>query len=601
MPSHRVPFQWITTAAIGVLLAWSAVPTDAQRGRNSPVQSFPTVPQDDDQPSSQQSQAIKTETIIVPVRVVVRDAQGHAVLNLSKTDFKLYQDGKQQDIINFVAVANSVNFPSMASPGTPAPSAAPAVVTSSVSAPTPAAPQRFVALFFDDVHLNLQDLIRARGSADQYVRSSLEPTDRVAVLTVSGQTQQDFTTDRDALHQTLLKLLPHNVTAGNPNEAGDCPPMDFSEADAIANQNSAQVLNIATDDALVCAYNNTPGLRPQAEDLASRTAAGIVAAADEETEAAFRRIREVVRRVSILPGQRDVVLISPGFIYPGHEVELAQIIDNAIHADVVLNTLDARGLYAADIGPDISQTPSAHASPISRGILDSYRASGEALQNNVLVELADSTGGLSFKDNNDFNTGFRKMAAAPEVYYLLAYSPRNLKTDGHYHNLKVTLAVKQNATVEARHGFYAPSRVESSAQAARREIDDALFSNDEERNLPISMQTRIEKTAAGGKKIDITADLDIAHLRFQKANGVNQEGLTLVAALFDANGNYVEGTQKVLTLNLKDATLADLSKTGATSEMDLDVKPGVYFLRLVVRDTNDAHISAENATVDVPD
>jgi hypothetical protein len=326
-----------------------------------------------------------------------------------------------------------------------------------------------------------------------------------------------------------------------------------------------------------------------------------VAAADEETEAAFRRIREVVRRVSILPGQRDVVLISPGFIYPGHEVELAQIIDNAIHADVVLNTLDARGLYAADIGPDISQTPSAHASPMSRGILDSYRASGEALQNNVLVELADSTGGLSFKDNNDFNIGFRKMAAAPEVYYLLAYSPRNLKTDGHYHNLKVTLAVKQNATVEARHGFYAPSRVESSAQAARREIDDALFSNDEERNLPISMQTRIEKTVAGGKKIDITADLDIAHLRFQKANGVNQEGLTLVAALFDANGNYVEGTQKVLTLNLKDATLADLSKTGATSEMELDVKPGVYFLRLVVRDTNDAHISAENATVDVPD
>jgi VWFA-related protein len=521
------------------------------------------------------------------------------VLNLGKADFKLYQDGKPQDIINFVAVANAANFPSLTSSATTTtPGSEPALGSLPTTA-VPVLPQRFVALFFDDVHLSLQDLIRARNAADQFVRSSLEPTDRVAVYTVSGQSQQDFTLDRDALHKTLLKLLPHAVTAGDSSAAGDCPPMDFAEADAIANQNATQVLDIATQDALACAYDNQPPFRRQAEELASRTAEQMMVAADAETEAALRRIREVVRRVSVLPGQRDVVLISPGFIYPSHEVELAEIIDRAIQSNVVVNTLDARGLYTPDMG-DIS-IAGVHRPPGAEGLLATYRLADQTLESNVLGELSDSTGGLAFHDSNDFSVGFRKIAAAPEVYYLLAYSPRNLKTDGHYHNLKVTLLAKENVTIEARHGFYAPSRVETATQAAKREIDDALFSEDAQHDLPVEMQTRIEKTPAGGRKLDIVADLDIAHLHFQKANGVNQEGLTLVAALFDSNGNYVDGTQKVLNFNFKDATLAEFSKTGASSEIDLDVKPGLYFLRLVVRDSNDEHISAQNATVDVPE
>jgi VWFA-related protein len=455
-----------------------------------------------------------------------------------------------------------------------------------------------VALFFDDAHLGFQDLIRARNAADTYVRSSLQPADRVAVVTVSRQGQIDFTGDRDKVHEALLKLLPHLAAAGDSSSAGDCPPMDFYEADAIQNQNSSQVLNIATQDALNCAYNDQAGFRAQAQDLATRTAEQLMRAADQETEAVFERIREAARRVSVLPGQRDIVLISPGFIYPGHEVELAEIIDRAIHADVVINTLDARGLYAPDMG-DIAVAAVPHA-PGAQGVLDSYRMMGQALTNNVLVELADSTGGLSFKDNNDFNAAFRDLAAAPEVYYLLAYSPRNLKTDGHYHHLKVTMAVKDNFTVEARHGFYAPSRLETAAQASKREIDDALFSDNVQHDLAVTMETRVEKSSSNAKKLEVFANLDLAHMHFQKLNGVNQEGLTVVAALFDSNGNYVDGTQKVLNFNLKDSTLADLSKTGATSEMDMDVKPGLYFLRFVARDSNDQHIAAENATVDVP-
>ncbi|HKQ86993.1 MAG TPA: VWA domain-containing protein [Candidatus Acidoferrales bacterium] len=595
MPVCLARVKCVTTA---LLLALTCAPSlVGQRGRAGPIQPFPGPPPDVADESQQQSPTIKTETIVVPVRVVVRDAQGHAIGNLQEDDFRLFQDGKQQDIANFTPVSLAPPAPTAIGANAPA-SSSPSAVQPVIGTPQPA--QRFVALFFDDVHITIEDLQRARNAADRYVQTSLQPDDRVAIFTVSGQSQQDFTSDRAVLHKALLALLPHAVTAGDPDSAGDCPPMDFYEADAIANQGMAQVLAIATQDALQCAFNGQPGFRAQAQDLASRTAEHLVFADDEETEASFRRIREVVRRISALAGQRDVVLISPGFLYTGHDTELAEIIDNAIHSDVVVNTLDARGLYTSDLSGDISQ-PAVGRPPGAQALLDSFRMADQHLANNVLVELADSTGGLAFVNNNDFDAGLRNLAAAPEAYYLLAYSPRNLKADGRYHHLKVTLTAKDNYTIEARHGFYAPARGETVAQAARREIDDALFSQSVQHDLPVDLQTRIEKKADGGRKLDIFADLDIAQLHFRKANGVNQEGLTLVAALFDRNGNYVDGTQKVLNFNLKDATLAQFSKTGASSELDLDVKPGVYFLRFVARDTNDNHMSAENATVDVPE
>ena len=44
---------------------------------------------------------LRVRVNLIPVRVVVRDTQGHAVANLHKEDFQLFQDGKPQEISNF--------------------------------------------------------------------------------------------------------------------------------------------------------------------------------------------------------------------------------------------------------------------------------------------------------------------------------------------------------------------------------------------------------------------------------------------------------------------------------------------------------------------
>jgi VWFA-related protein len=580
----------LAAASVGLLLL--ALPVSAQKvGRNS----TDIVPTD----NGRQSAPIRSETIVVPVRVVVRDSSGHAVGALKREDFKLFQDGKEQSIVGFTPVGAGSGSPSPG-PGAAGPSNSAISPAAQPTSPLVAPATRFIALFFDDVHVKLADLMRARNAADEYVRSSLQPTDRVAIFTVSGQSQLDFTMDRAGLIKKLNALLPHAVTAGDSESAGDCPPMDFPEADAIENLDMAAALQIATQDALACAYNNDRHFLALAVELAKRTAEHLVFEYDEETEASFRRIREVVRRVSVLPGDRDVVLISPGFLTADHEQELGDTIDEAIRFNVVINTLDSQGLSAPAPGGDIGYAAVRH-SPGAEPLLDTFRMADEKLANYLLLELADSTGGTAFLNNNDFNAGMRALAATPDVYYLLTYSPRDVKNDGHYHHLKVTLNVKDNFSVEARHGFYAPARNETVAQEVKREMDDALFSQDERHDLPIGLQTKIEKKASGGRQVDIFAELDVAQMHFQKTNGVNQEGLTIVVGLFDSNGNFVDGTQRIVNFDLKDATLADYQKTGVSTEMDLSVKPGVYFLRMVARDTNDQHMDAENATVDVPD
>ena len=60
-------------------------------------------------------------------------------------------------------------------------------------------------------------------------------------------------------------------------------------------------------------------------------------------------------------------------------------------------------------------------------------------RSDVMAELAAGTGASLFQNNNDLDAGFARLASAPEYYYLLAFSPQNLKMDGGFHALKVTL------------------------------------------------------------------------------------------------------------------------------------------------------------------
>jgi len=580
------------------LCAQSTQSTSSQTPEPSSGTSAPTTPPSNSSDSTQEVNTRDSATPfsvrvnLVPIRVVVRDAHGQAIPNLRQDDFRIFEDGKPQLISHF-------------SVETPAPAAQPLPETSSShpaeSEKAPAVlarPARFVALLFDDVHLPFGELARIRNIADDYVKSSFQPSDRFAIFTISGQSQTDFTDDRAKLHEALQGVQPRPVTAGSATGIGECPSINYLQADLIINQHDLQATTVATRDALACQFNNNQQFLSAAQGTAQAMALHILSTADVQTQYSFQRLKEIVRRMTALSGQRLIVLMSPGFLIPNREYDLSEVIDSAARSNITISTLDARGLYTVDALPDVSAKPTGD--PTLSGFHTSYRFQQESRQSDVLWSVANGTGGQGFANSNDLAEGFRRLVATPETSYLIGFVPQNLKYDGHFHSLKVALTSKEKYTVQARSGFYAPKRLETPADAVKQEIEEAVLSQEEQHGLPIQLHTQYYKVDATDAKLAILAHVDIGRIRFDKLDGRNKNDLTIVAALFDRNGNFVTATEKVLEMRLRDTTLERLSHTGVTVKTSFDVKPGAYLVRLVVRDSQAAQLSAENGVVEIP-
>jgi VWFA-related protein len=431
----------------------------------------------------------------------------------------------------------------------------------------------------------------------------VKPNQRLAIYTVSGHNQVDFTDDHAKIRDAITHLMASRVGAYDPATQHDCLQITYYQADLIQNKNDQQALAAATADAVACAEANSgtaQGAQQQAAGMVASTVAEVINAGEINTQYVVRRLQEVVRRVSALPGQRSIVLVSPGFLTSTYEYQVSEVIDKANHANIFINALDARGLYTVDPIGDITQDAPLRASAATSGLSLQYRITEQQVQSDVLSDLAYSTGGFYFRNNNDLDAGFRTTAAEPEVSYLLAFVPSNLKNDGKFHTLSVKLTTKEKYTVQARRGFFAPKRGETPEQLARQDIEDALFSQEEQQSLPIQLHLQYYKSDPQNAQLSVLAHVDLTKVGFEKSEGRNWDDLTVVAALFDRNGNFITGQEKTLELRLKDSTLERLNQTGVTLKTNFDVKPGGYLVRLVVRDSKAAQLSARNGVVEIP-
>jgi VWFA-related protein len=565
------------------------IPPKSEPTQSAPSQKPPT--NENAEVSSRDTPAtFKVRVNLVLARVVVRDALGNVVGNLRKEDFQLFDSGKPQVISAF-----SVETPQShaALPVTQASEGEPDASSEAAAKIAAGLPQRFVSILFDDEHLAMEDAVFVRTAATRLF-GALAASDRVGVYTTSGQVTQEFTDDRELINKALLGIVPRASLGA---EHG-CPEIGYYQADLIEVKRDTQALGVATEDALQCEFQGNPAMRPEAQALAESAAANVLAAGDSQTELTYRRFEEAIRRLSSMPGQRVMIFVSPGFIFSTLTLGPTDIIDRATRANIVINTMDARGLYTPDVLGDISDPP--RDSRRTVGFKASYRVVSQTAQAQVLGELADGTGGTYFHNRNDLEEGFRQAAAAPGVSYLLAFSPQNLKLDGRYHILKVSLTNKLKYSVQARRGYYAPRTAADPVETAKREIEEALFSQDEIRDLPVELHTQFFKKDEAEARLAVVTHLDLRGIRFRKAEGRNRDDFTLATAIFDENGKFVTGGEKIVEMRLLDTTVDRLGHSGITVKSSFDVKPGTYLVRQVVRDSEGAQMAAKNGAVVIP-
>ena len=378
----------------------------------------------------------------------------------------------------------------------------------------------------------------------------------------------------------------------------------------IVNRHDTDAEQIAVNEAQQCGALGSGGAPlGNAAGLVDTISQGVLSAGQHESRVSLGSLKDAVHNVSRMPGQRSVVLVSPGFITPELEYEYNEIVDHAVRSQVMINTLDARGLYVIIPYGDASHQPPARAleapagplgtlniPPVSKTLIETAAANAN---DDLLAALADGTGGVFFHNNNDFDEGFRRVAETPEYSYVLAFVPQNLKLDGGFHSLKVTLKNPQKLTLQARRGYYAPKNFSDPNEQAKQEIEDAIYSQEELHNLPVNLHTQFFKASDEDARLVVLAHVDVKRLHFRKVEGRNDNVLTCVSALFNRNGNFIQGTQKIVTMHWKDETLEHKLDSGITLKTSFEVKTGSYLVRLVVRDAEGQLMSAENGTVEI--
>jgi VWFA-related protein len=608
--SPRLPYRnplcrrifWLALSILLPLSIQSASSQDstpaASPEKPPPANSQETAPKPKADAGSEISQmdsaaTFKVRVNLVQVRVIVRDSSGKPINNLTRQDFLLYDQGKLQTISNF-----SVETPETRLQR----AAAVAKTQEDASAPgdaignkVPVLPERFVALVFDDTHLSLQDATWARSQAGRFLDSA-GPTDRVAIYTTSGQNTLEFTSDKPALHRAILGVVPRPLT---PQPLGaECPEITHYMADQIENKHDTTAQAVAIEETVQCQFNGDETKQSQAVSIVLSAVLRALSAGDIENEFTYRHLEDVLRRLSSMPGERIMLLVSPGFLLTTAYLDESGVIDRANRANVVINTLDARGLYVPDVMGDISR-PSSD-SFRTAGQKTMYRVAAQQENQYVLGDLAYGTGGTFFHNSNDLQGGLQLAGLAPEVSYVLAFSPQNRKMDGQYHLLRVELAKKSKYSIQARRGYYAPRKVDDPHELARQEIQEAIYSQEEINELPLDLQTQYFKNGAEGARLSIVSRLELKNMHFRKSDGRSLDDLTLATAIFDENGNFITGGEKTVQMRLKDTTYERLAHTGLTVKSSFAVKPGRYLVRQVVRDSEGSQMAARNGAVEIP-
>jgi VWFA-related protein len=398
---------------------------------------------------------IKVTTRLVEINVVARDQHG-PIANLTKDDFKIYDQDKPQQIALF-----QMN-------GAPAASPAPSSAQASVAQPgvftnqTPASNGPSTVILLDGMMTGAMDQVSAKGQILKFLQQ-VKPQDRVAIFAMSGQLQmvQDFTGDADMLaHSMQVQQWGAGLTR-NPQK----PDAVFVSARAIPNAELASLVKAVSGTFV--SNNVTPQAAQIKQECILLTA--------------------LARHLARVSGRKNLIWVTDGFplVKWGAEPEVfTDEVSQANHAfsdaNVAVYPLDARGLVGVsmDTSADPLPAPDTGASATlipmgGKGSPDTRAPGSEG--KDMMNYVAHFTGGVALTDNNDLSVPMRKVVTDAEVTYTLGFYPDSASLDSKRHTLKVEVD-RKIADLRYRQGYTASPEPPETRVPEKVEITEAIWS-----------------------------------------------------------------------------------------------------------------------------
>jgi VWFA-related protein len=538
---------------------------------------------------------LRADSNLVEVGVVVRDSRGRAIGGLSKDDFEIEDAGNKREITAF----SVETFTPISAP------AQPSVARSTDAAPENTKPKlalRYVALLFDDLSMPHDQQVLVKEAANRFIKEGLAKGDRVGLFTTSGKQIVPFTDDVAKLAAAVDR---YNSFPRLPF-GGDCPKLTSYDAYVIANKIDYETFAVKKAEGIRAGCYGSPrqGLSAKVilpgqsgpwpfpgTDPLMMQALTMWTQIRDTSFRALDNTRSLVDYMAQLPGRRMVLMASPGFLVGTLEWEHQKVVEHALHAEVVINTLDAKGLCAED-PPEV--TRGADERSIRRMV--ELGVKPKDLSNDVMWILSSSTGGLFFQNNNDLDLGFRELGMIPEVSYLLGFSPQEAP-NGKYHGLKVRLKSRKSYMIQARHGYWAATKKEQGASVQERRVDREIMASDVVKELAAAISAEPSKTDAGDSSLEVVLNVDAREFHFVEKDGVRTQSLVFIATLFDDNGIFVTGTELNVKFALKEPTFNHMIETGLEMSVTLEAPPGAYRLRGVAQEGVDGKLVSSSLPV----
>lgn len=531
----------------------------------------------------------RTQLVLVPV--VVTDKNGHHLGGLPRAAFKVEEHGHAQEVTTFEEVQT----------------VAPAVrLRSSLSAEGRAnfafdkTQSWRVTMVVMDL-LNTPYLYQHEGKQQliAFLAKSLqreEPTTLFGLDRNGLRQLHSFTTDTGVLIAALKKLQGQE----GPDEAGE--------------EEAAMVKTAA--DRISGGIGIGGGLSQQLADFMNDTVARSNALQERRTIAiTLTAMQQIAHAYAAIPGRKTMIWVTGGFPFVIDDpqafarlgTEMVEMYKETwrdlLAANIAVYTVDVTGA-AGSIGETGKQKPSDHLRAIMRpptghrsdNPATPYDKSAQKLQ--TLISFADATGGVACLGTDDLEHCFARAVEDSRAYYMLGYylAPDDQKPG--WRKLKVKVAA-DGARVRAREGFYVSKPVEETPQLRQQQMVEALLSPVEFTGVPVKMRELPSNAGAKPTAGKTAHEFEVAVLGssivVDTRNG-NAVDLSVVSVAFTANGKNAGQSERYVLTKLSPEALVKIRKSALGMTQSLELAPGRYELRTVVRD----NLRGEIGSVEYP-
>ncbi len=506
---------------------------------------------------------LKANAELVLTNVVARDAKtGALVKGLKQSDFKIYENGKEQriDTFDFESVDMATPLKEATVSGLAAGSSGSKAVV--VAKPEELRNHRLIVMFFDLTSMQPEDLERSVDAAQDFLRTKMQPADLVALVSLGDtlNVDQDFTADKNAL---INEVGAYNGTEGQ----------GFAEG---ANSNTNQV-------------EDTTAYTPDESEYN-----------DLNTDRELFALRAISQSLSKINEKKSLLYFSGGISRDGieNEASLRAAINAAVRADLAIYSVDTRGLQAVTPLGDASTGSLRGQSGFNGGSLLNNMNQNFATQE-VMATLSSDTGGKAFFDSNDFAPAFLQVQKDNSAYYAIGFHSTNPARDGKYRKLTVKID-RPGIKLEYRPGYYAPADFRHSGKEDReQELEDQLASDLPATDMAVYMGAMYFLLDENRFFMPVSLVVPGSQIPFVKGGDKDRATLDIIGAVTDAANRPVGRVRDTVKLNLDPSLQARQKNIQYTTSFNLP--PGKYEIKFVVRENQTGRMGSFIADVTLPD